>query len=59
VVGDNRLKQGGAEAVARARASFEQALRLAEQAGLAERFGPLLEQRLASIERLAAGDGLD
>ena len=59
VVGDNRLKQGGAEGGARARASFEQALRLAEQAGLGERFAPLLERRLETIERLSAGDGLD
>jgi len=50
VTGDNRLKQGvSAEKV---RESYEQALALAREAGLEERVRPLVEVRLADLERL-------
>jgi 23S rRNA G2445 N2-methylase RlmL len=52
VTGDNRLKQGvGADKV---RESYEQALALAREAGLEDVIRPLVELRLADIERLAA-----
>jgi len=51
VTGDNRLKQGvSAEKV---RASYEQALTLARKAGLEATVRPLVERRLADLERLA------
>jgi hypothetical protein len=51
VTGDNRLKQGvSAEKV---RESYEQALAVAREAGLEEQIGPLVEIRLADLERLA------
>jgi hypothetical protein len=53
VTGDNRLKQGVAPA--KARESYEAALRLAEEAGLEERVRPLVEIRLADLERLFPG----
>jgi hypothetical protein len=49
VTGDNRLKQGVDPA--KARESWEQALALAREAGLEERIGPLVEVRLADLER--------
>ena len=49
VTGDNRLKQGVDPA--KARASWEQALALAREAGLEERIRPLVEVRLADLER--------
>jgi hypothetical protein len=49
VTGDNRLKQGVAPA--KARESWEQALLLAREAGLEERIRPLVEVRLADLER--------
>ena len=52
IVGDNRLKQGGSDKFEKARGTFEQALRLAEEAGLGERFRPFIERRLQSIEQL-------
>ena len=53
VTGDNRLKQGvSAEKV---RASYEQALTLARKAGLEDAVRPLVERRLADLERLAGG----
>ena len=53
VTGDNRLKQGvPAEKV---RASYEQALALAREAGLEDAVRPLVERRLADLERLAGG----
>jgi hypothetical protein len=53
LTGDNRLKQGvGREKV---RASYEQALALAREAGLEDRIRPLVELRLADLERLAEG----
>ena len=53
IVGDNRLKQGGDDKFAKARGTFEQALRLAEEAGVADRFRPFIERRLASIDELS------
>jgi hypothetical protein len=53
VTGDNRLKQGAG--AAKARESYEQALALAVEAGLEERVRPLVELRLADLERLAPG----
>jgi hypothetical protein len=49
VTGDNRLKQGVDPA--KARESWEQALALAGEAGLEERIRPLVEVRLADLER--------
>jgi hypothetical protein len=50
VTGDNRLKQGvSAEKV---RESYEQALELAREAGIEEKVRPLVELRLADLERL-------
>jgi hypothetical protein len=53
VTGDNRLKQGVAPE--KVRASYEKALTLAREAGLEERVKPLVERRLADLERLAGG----
>jgi hypothetical protein len=54
VLGDNRLKQGaGAE---KARDSWNKALTLAREAGLEESVGPLVEVRLAGLERLAPAE---
>jgi hypothetical protein len=51
ITGDNRLKQGvGAE---KARQSYEQALAAAVEAGLEATIRPLIELRLADLERLA------
>jgi hypothetical protein len=49
VTGDNRLKQGVDPA--KARESFEQALAVAREAGLEESIRPLVELRLADLER--------
>jgi hypothetical protein len=51
VTGDNRLKQGVAPA--KARESYEAALAVAREAGLEESVRPLVEIRLADLERLA------
>ena len=51
VTGDNRLKQGVDPA--KVRASFEQALAVAREAGLEDSVRPLVEIRLADLERLA------
>jgi hypothetical protein len=53
VTGDNRLKQG--VAVEKARESYEQALAVAREAGIEATVRPLVEIRLADLERLAAG----
>jgi hypothetical protein len=50
VTGDNRLKQG--VALEKARESYEQALELAREAGIEEKVRPLVEVRLADLERL-------
>jgi hypothetical protein len=53
LTGDNRLKQGvSAEKV---RQSYEQALDVAREHGLEESVRPLVEIRLADLERLAGG----
>ena len=53
VTGDNRLKQGVSPE--KARESYEAALRLAQEAGLEDRIRPLVEVRLADLERLWPG----
>ena len=53
VTGDNRLKQGVDPA--KVRESYEEALAVAREAGLEETVRPLVEVRLADLERLAAG----
>jgi hypothetical protein len=53
VTGDNRLKQGAG--AAKARQSYEQALAVAVEAGLEDSVRPLVEVRLADLERLAGG----
>jgi hypothetical protein len=50
VTGDNRLKQGVDPA--KVRESYEQALAVAREAGLEESVRPLVEIRLADLERL-------
>jgi len=51
VTGDNRLKQG--VAAHKARESYEQALDVAREAGIEDAVRPLVEIRLAELERLA------
>jgi hypothetical protein len=51
VTGDNRLKQGVTPD--KVRGSYEQALELAREAGIEESIRPLVERRLADLERLA------
>lgn len=51
VTGDNRLKQGVAPE--KVRESYEQALAVAREAGLEESVRPLVEVRLADLERPA------
>jgi hypothetical protein len=53
VTGDNRLKQGVAPD--KVRGSYEQALEVAREAGLEDSVRPLVERRLADLERLAPG----
>ena len=53
VTGDNRLKQGVSPQ--KARESYEQALEVAREAGLEESVRPLVEIRLADLERLYPG----
>jgi hypothetical protein len=50
VTGDNRLKQGVDPS--KARESYEQALAAAREAGLEESVRPLVEIRLADLDRL-------
>jgi hypothetical protein len=54
LTGDNRLKQGVAPE--KVRASYEEALALARENGLEERIRPLVEVRLADLDRLAGED---
>ena len=49
VTGDNRLKQGVAPE--KVRATYEEALAVAREAGLEESVKPLVEVRLAGLER--------
>jgi hypothetical protein len=53
VTGDNRLKQGVDPA--KARESYEQALAVAREAGFEDAIRPLVEIRLADLERLDRG----
>jgi hypothetical protein len=53
VTGDNRLKQGVDPS--KARESYEQALAAAREAGLEDSVRPLVEIRLADLERLSGG----
>ena len=53
LTGDNRLKQGvSAEKI---RQSYDEALEVAREHGLEESVRPLVEIRLADLERLAGG----
>lgn len=51
VTGDNRLKQGVAPG--KVRETYEEALSVAREAGLEDSVRPLVEVRLADLERLA------
>jgi hypothetical protein len=51
VTGDNRLKQG--VDAGKVRESYEEALAVAREAGLEDAVRPLVEVRLADLERLA------
>lgn len=51
VTGDNRLKQGVAPG--KARESWERALAVAREAGIEDAVRPLVEARLADLERHA------
>jgi hypothetical protein len=51
VTGDNRLKQGVEPE--KVRQTYEQALELAREAGLEDAVRPLVELRLADLQRLA------
>ena len=53
ITGDNRLKQG--VDLEKVRATYEEALAVAREAGLEGTVGPLVEVRLDDLERLAAG----
>ena len=53
VTGDNRLKQGVDPA--KVRQSYEQALEAAREAGLEDSIRPLVELRLADLQRLSGG----
>ena len=53
VTGDNRLKQGVASD--KVRATYDEALAVAREAGLEDSVRPLVEIRLADLERLARG----
>jgi hypothetical protein len=53
ITGDNRLKQGVSPE--KVRDSYGRALQLAREAGLEETVRPLVEARLADLERLAGG----
>ena len=50
VTGDNRLKQG--VSADKVRESYEQALAAAREAGLEDKIRPLVEIRLADLDRL-------
>jgi hypothetical protein len=53
LTGDNRLKQGVSSE--KIRENYEQALAIAAEHGLERSVGPLVEIRLADLERLAGG----
>ena len=52
LTGDNRLKQG--VELGKVRESYMRALELAQAAGIDDRIRPLVEIRLADLERLEA-----
>ena len=52
VTGDNRLKQG--VSADKVRESYEQALELARESGLEDAIRPLVEVRLADLDRNAS-----
>ena len=52
VTGDNRLKQGVAPD--KARESYEQALAVSREAGIEDAVRPLVELRLADLDRLSS-----
>lgn len=52
VTGDNRLKQG--VAAEKARESYKQALTVAREAGIEDAVRPLVELRLADLDRLSS-----
>ena len=52
VTGDNRLKQGVSPA--KARESYAQALEVAREAGIEDAVRPLVELRLADLDRLSS-----
>ena len=51
VTGDNRLKQGVAPE--KVRVTYDEALAVAREAGVEDAIRPLVEVRLADLERLA------
>ena len=53
VTGDNRLKQGVSPE--KVRESYEAALSVAREAGIEDAIRPLVEIRLADLQRLAGG----
>jgi len=53
ITGDNRLKQG--VSADKVRETYEQALALARENGLEETIRPLVDVRLADLDRLAPG----
>jgi len=53
LTGDNRLKQGVAPE--KVRETWDRALAVAREAGLEASVAPLIEVRLADLERLAGG----
>jgi hypothetical protein len=53
ITGDNRLKQGVSPE--KVRASYEEALLLARENGMEDRIRPLVEVRLADLDKLAPG----
>jgi hypothetical protein len=57
LTGDNRLKQG--VSVEKIRQSYEAALEVARENGLEEAVRPLVEIRLADLERLAGESAPD
>ena len=57
LTGDNRLKQGVAPE--KVRETWDEALAVARAAGIEESVRPLVEVRLADLERLAGGSPPD
>ena len=53
ITGDNRLKQGVSPE--KVRETYEEALRLARENGMEDRIRPLVEVRLADLDKLASG----